>query len=277
MRAPVAPAPKGRDGYPMRGRLAVIGLMMLVAGCTRKKIGEQEDGAGGVASGRLRFGKGHDSLRIGSTYLWRDITQNFYVSGKKWLPPGDPKVADRINWCGTGPTEVLLCYGDATDDYATTYVITMKADRPTITKIDEGNGSYWIDKSWLLFHAFLLNVETGERVPVKGLECATKDCWSLSNHALGVSPDRRYYSSGFVRDYDGKVIPELDPAKRYFAVNLTDLVTGVMTIGFADLAEYPWLESPTTRAQHDIWEKTATGYELTIKHLVGTKQYPPKK
>ena len=258
-------------------RLLAIGLMVLVAGCcTRKKVDEKEDGAGGVASGRLRFGKGHDSLRIGSTYLWRDITQNFYVSGKKWLPPGDPKLADRINWCATPVPEVLECYGDITDHYAATYLITMKGDQPALTKVDEPAGSYWVDKTWLLFHAFFLNVETGERVPVKGLECATKDCWSIANHALGVSPDRRHLALGFVRDYDGKVIPELDPAKRYFAINLYDLVSGSRVIGFAALDEYPWLESPSTRAQHELWSKTASGYALTVTHLI-VLQPPAKK
>src|SRR4051812_31197707 len=58
---------------------------------------------------------------------------DFYVNGKRFLPKGDENLSKRINWCDTSPNpkvEILRCFGDASENYKTTYILRMKGDEP---------------------------------------------------------------------------------------------------------------------------------------------------
>ena len=119
----------------------------------------------------------------------------FYVNGKHWLPKGDEKLTDRINWCDTSPNpqvEILRCFGDSTENYATTYIVRMKDDEAEVEKFNEGTGVIWVneDGRWLLGKKLLFNVETGEKREVKGMPWADeKDSSSPTQYIIAVSPD----------------------------------------------------------------------------------------
>ena len=145
-----------------------------MAGCTSRSIEKK--------SGRLAFAK---------DISWpRNVTQMLLFDGKVWKPSDDKDIANRINWCDASPNpavEALRCYSDASDDYRSTYVLTVSDGKPTLKKFDETLGSAWIDDDgrWILFVNRFYNVETGEEIPVKGVGPTP------ANWLLGVSPTRR--------------------------------------------------------------------------------------
>lgn len=129
-------------------------ITVLMVGCgSYKGIGDSD--VRKVERGRLKFAKLVTVLHIGSEQIYRDVEQYLFVNGKKWSPENEPKLADKLNWCDTSPNravEMLRCFGDASENYKTTYIVRMKNDKPEIQKIDEGLPSTWAneDGRWLL-------------------------------------------------------------------------------------------------------------------------------
>ena len=79
------------------GRLSIlpwIALLLVLGGCST-------DTSEQVKRGRLTFAKSLHALRIGEQYLFRNVSQQFFVNNKPW-PPGDDQFAEKMNWCESG-------------------------------------------------------------------------------------------------------------------------------------------------------------------------------
>jgi hypothetical protein len=176
---------------------ALLILSAFALGCGSSFYSGVNDSDNKVERGRLKFAKSAIDLNTGTDPIYRKVRQYFFVDGKEWTPEGDEHLAERINWCDTSPNpkvEILRCFGDSSEQYSTTYILRMRGDKPEVQKIDEGMGSVWTDDDgrWLLFRKLFLNVETGERVEVKGMPFADyKEGSAPVQYVVGVSPDRK--------------------------------------------------------------------------------------
>ena len=247
--------------------------LFLTLGCgTYKSIGDGD--APKVERGRLKFAKKATHLNVGREPIYRDVEQNLYVNGKKWSPEGEPKFADKLNWCDTSPNpkvEILRCFGDASENYQTTYILRMNGDKPEIQKINEGLPSVWIndDGRWLLFGRFYLNVESGEKKDfqvmsfVEGEEGAV-----LVQYVLGVSPDMKTIV----------VMPDSsrrkEGAEEFVTIWIVDTETGNIEKRKVSFTRYPWvkdhenpdndIQPPPAPSKKLVWEKDANGRDRLI-------------
>ena len=83
-----------------------------------------------VERGRLKFAKCAIDINTGKDPIYRDVEQKVFVNGREWSPSGDQKFAGKLNWCDTSPNprvEILRCFGDASENYDTTYILRMKS------------------------------------------------------------------------------------------------------------------------------------------------------
>ncbi|HRI04043.1 MAG TPA: hypothetical protein PLL77_09895 [Pyrinomonadaceae bacterium] len=252
----------------------IVGLAM-VTGCTRTNESPVDKDAPNVERGRLRFSKGINALRIGDQYAFRDVTHYFFFNGKEWEPPGDPKLADRINWCDLSPNpdiEMLRCTSNASENYRYTYLIKISNDQPEVVKLDEGLGSVWINDEghWLLFRKMYYNVVTGETIPVKGMPWADDpNSSSPVTYVLAISPDKRTV----IGSYD--LAPDDVNGDKLVKLWNIDTVSGTREIRFASLTKYPFLtdhEDPTTNilpppaAQKKfVWKRDTSGRDLLVE------------
>lgn len=176
--------------------MVLLILLVFALGCGSSYQGVN-DADTKVERGRLKFAQSVIDLHTGTAPIYRSVRPSFFVNGKQWTPAGDEHLADRINWCDTSPNpkiEILRCFGDSSERYNTTYILRMKDDKPEVQKIDEGTGSVWIDDDgrWLLFRKLFLNVETGEKIEVRGMPFADeKDGSAPVQYVVGISPDKK--------------------------------------------------------------------------------------
>lgn len=267
--------------------LFMIGLC-LVLGCSRNNISETDKDAPKTERGRLKFAKGLHSLRIGDRYVFRDVTQYFFFEGKPWEPADDKTLADRINWCDTSPNpevEILRCFSDASENYRYTYILRVKDDKPEVVKIDESLGSVWIDADgrWLLFRKFFQNVETDEKIPVKGMPFVDDPSGSAPvTYVLGVSPDKKTVVAG-----TDLAAPSSDPLLTV-TLRVIDTETGSTEARKVSLAKYPWLkdhEDPANNMQPPpaastkfVWKKDSRGRDrLDVPEPLETAKLPSRK
>jgi hypothetical protein len=268
-------------GRRLRITAALISLFVVLlstAGCERTAVADNDSNAPQTVRGRLKIAKGLHSLRVGDRYAYRDVTQTLFFNDKPWAPADDPKLADRIGWCDTSPNpdlELLRCFGDATEDYATTYLIRVRNDQPEVKKIDE-NGSLWIDADgrWLLFGKSFYNVDTDETIPVKGMPFVDDPMGSRPiQYVLGVSPDKRTVIGAYdlaVSDQDK------DPMGKLWVI---DTVSGKSEIRLVSLKKYPWLRDhedprddvipPPATATKFAWKRGADGKDVLVVPELG--------
>lgn len=223
-------------------------ISLLVLGCSSSGSPPNY----GVERGRLKYDSG------------------FYVNGKLWLPKDDPKLSSRINWCDTSPNpkvEVLRCFSDSSENYAFTYLIRMKGDEPELQKIDEPLGSIWVNDEgkWLLGKKILINVETGEQKPVKGMPWADRtDSSAPVQYIIAVSPDMKTA----VRTYR-ESLPSKKGEDDFRVLQLIDLETGNLENRKVNLTKYSWLKDyeqphddflpPPAPGKKFVWEKGEDG------------------
>ncbi len=253
--------------------LTFIGVF-LVVGCG----GNKDDNDGKVERGRLKFVKNGVAFSIGEIPIFRDVKYSFYVDGKTWSPKDEPKFADKMNWCDTSPNpkvEILRCFGNSIENYRTTYILRMKGDEPEVQKLDEGVGSVWTNDEgrWLLFRKFFLNVETGEKIEVKGMPFADDPSASAPIiYVIGISPDMKT-----VVALPDK-LSKKEGSEEYLSVKIIDTETGKVELKRASFTKYPWLTDykepnnnmqPPPEAQRKfVWEKGADGKDkLTVPNL----------
>jgi hypothetical protein len=258
--------------------LSLIVVLLGSAACERTAVADNDPNAPQTVRGRLKIAKGLHSLRLGDRYAYRDVTQTLYFNDKPWTPADDPKLADRIGWCDTSPNpdlELLRCFGDATEDYATTYIIRVRNDQPEVKKIDE-NGSLWIDSDgrWLLFGKSFYNVDTDETIPVKGMPFVDDPMGSRPiQYVLGVSPDKKTV----IGSYDLAVSDQdKDPMVKLW---LIDTVSGKSEIRLVSLNKYPWLRDhenprdnvipPPATATKFVWKRGADGRDVVVVPELG--------
>jgi hypothetical protein len=206
------------------------------------------------------------------------VKAHIYVDGKTWSPPGESKFSDKLNWCDTSPNpkvEILRCFGDMTESYRTTYVLRMKGDVVDMQKIDEGVGSVWVDSDgrWLLFKNLFLNVETGEKIPIKGMPSADKDDGAAPvQWVLGVSPDRKTVVGKFGD-------PTIGGDEIFMTLLLIDTESGSTEHRKVSVTKNPWLKDhdnpadgsqpPPAPSKHFVWQKDAAGKDvLTVPELL---------
>ncbi len=258
-----------------RKNLSILGAvwLFLVFGCTSKNTDADDPDAQKVERGRLKFAKGLKSLRIGSSYVYRDVKQYFFVNGKPWTPTDDPDFADKIGGCDSSPNpqvEILQCGGDVTENYATTYILRMKGDQPEIQKLDEGGGSVWInaDGRWLLFRKFFVNVETGAKIEVKGMPFLDPKSSAPVTYVIGISPDLKTV----VAMVDSMV--QKEGKKEYLYLRIIDTESGNVDYRKTDFKKYPWLKSwknpvgniqpPPEPSKSFVWEKGKDGKDKIV-------------
>jgi hypothetical protein len=222
----------------------LIGLLTLAAfalGCGSSYKGVN-DADTRVERGRLRFTQSVIDLHTQTAPIYRHVQPNFFVNGRRWSPAGDEKLADRINWCDTSPNpkvEILRCFGGAGENYSTTYILRMKDDQPELQRIDEGTGSVWTDEDgrWLLFRKLLLNVETGEKMEVRGMPFADDKVASAPvQYVVGISPDRKT----IVAMPDGATRRE--GAEDFLTLWIIDAETGGVEKRKVSFTKNPWLK-----------------------------------
>lgn len=258
--------------------LIVVGLL-LTLGCGSYK-GINDSDARKVERGRLKFQKLVTSLYLGWEPIYRDVEQHLYVNGKKWSPAGAPEFAEKLNWCDTSPNpeiEILRCFGDASENYQTTYILRMNRDEPEIQKIDVGLPSTWTgdDGRWLLFGRFRLNVETGEKVELKVTPLAGQTAEILPLFVVGVSPDLRTIVE--LPDTSSRE----EGAEKYLSLWIVDTATGEIDARKVSLTKNPWLTDhdngsaddifmrPPATLKNFVWEKDAAGkYRIIAPELL---------
>ena len=252
-----------------RGILDLITLIASIAlyGCTRTESSATDDDAPKTVRGRFMFAKSLHALRVGDSYVYRDVTQYFFFDGKPWQPADDPGLAERVGGCDTSPNpaiEMLRCSGDFTEGYLTTYILRVNNGRPEAKKIDEACGSVpvWIDNDgqWLLFSKCYYNVVTDEKIAVKEMP------WSDDPHGtspvqyvLGISPDKKTV----IGSYD--LSPDSSDKDQIVKLWVIDTVSGKAEIQKASLARFPWLNAydkptddilpPPAASKHFVWKR----------------------
>ena len=253
--------------------LFILSVSLLLGCGSYKGIGDSDSRK--VERGRLKFQKFVTNLVIGSEPIYRNVEQYLFVDGKKWSPDGEPKFADKLNWCDSSPNpkiEILRCFGDSSENYKTTYIVRMKNDKPEIQKIDEGLPSTWAndDGRWLLFSRFRLNVETGEKVEMKVIPLAGQTAEILPLFVIGVSPDMKTIVE--LPDNIGKT----EGAEEFLTLWIIDTETGKLEARKASLTKNPWLTDhdngkveddfmpPPAPSKHFVWEKDANGKDKLI-------------
>jgi hypothetical protein len=270
--------------------LMMVAIAALLAlGCTRTNESASDPDAPRTKRGRLEFAKGLHSLRVGDKYVFRDVSQHFFLGGKEWHPPTDPDLAERINWCDTSPDpalEMLRCFSDASESYRYTYLLRMKGDEGEVTKLDEGLGSVWIDAEghWLLFRKYYYNVVTDEKIAIKGMPGADDpDPPAPVQYVLGVSPDKKTV----IGEYDLAADSKTGLGK----LRIIDTVEGKVEIRLVSVAKYPWLKDhqdpandiqpPPAASTRFVWKKDATGRDRLVEpELLGVwvrPTPPPEK
>ena len=272
--------------------LALIGLG-LVFGCTSNNSKATDDDAPKTIRGRFMFTKSLHALRVGDSYVYRDVTQYFFFDGKPWAPADDPGLADRVGGCDTSPNsaiEMLRCSGDFAEGYRTTYILRVNDGRPEAKKIDEtcGTGPVWIDNDgqWMLFPKCYYNVVTDEKIPVKGMPFADDPQGSTPvQYVLGVSPDKKTV----IGSYD--LYPDSSDKDKLVKLWVIDPVSGKAEIRKASLARFPWLtdyEQPTSdilppaaASKHFVWKRGVDGRDTLVEpELLGVwvrKQFASNK
>jgi hypothetical protein len=238
---------------------------ILVLGCTGKNVSATDEDAPKVERGRLKFAKSVKYLNVGREPVSREVEQFFFVGGKEWKPENDPNLADRINWCDTSPNpkvEILRCFGDASENYKTTYILRMKNDKPDFIKINEGLPSIWIDDDgrWLLFGKSYLNVETGEKIEIKVIPVERQNDDSIPvNFVIGVSPDMKTIATLTDR------ATQKEGAEEFLTVRTFDIETGKAENQQVSFTKNPWLKDhkdpdndiqpPPPPSKKIVWEK----------------------
>lgn len=232
--------------------ILIIVCLFLVLACGGSSIGKNN----GVERGRLKYDFG------------------FYVNGKRFSPKGDENLSKRINWCDTSPNpkvEILRCFSDASEHYANTYILRMKGDEVDIQKLEEGLGSVWIndDGKWLLFRKFFYNVETSERIEVKGMPWADeKDSSAPVQYVIAVSPDMKTV----VAMLDS--VPKMEGEEEFISLRIIDTETGNMDVRKTSYTRNRWLKSykqpendfqpPPEPQKHFVWERSADGRDKIV-------------
>ncbi|MBS1792482.1 MAG: hypothetical protein JSS81_01440 [Acidobacteria bacterium] len=253
--------------------------LLLTAGCQRTSTDADDADAEQVVRGRLKMSKDVKALRIGNEYLFRDVKQYFFVDGKPWAPEDDKNLAQRIGWCDTSPNpavEILRCSSDAEENYAATYIVRMKNDRPEVQRIPEGGGSVWADNDgrWLFFRKHRVNVETGESIEIKGMPFADDPSASSPvTYVIAVSPDLKTV----VAMPDSATVAE--GGEEFLRLRIIDTESGRVDYRRASYTKNPWLKDwenpkgdiqpPPAPSKSFVWRKNAAGRdEIAVPALL---------
>lgn len=249
--------------------LLIFSLLSL--GCVGGRSNDKENT---VERGRLKFVKSGTAISIGKEPIFRSVDQYFYINGQEWSPENDKNLAKRINWCDTSPNpnvKILRCFGDSTENYSTTYILRMKGEEVDLQRLEEGVGSVWANDEgrWLLFRKFFLNVETGEKIVVKGMPWADdEDASAPVTYVLAVSPDMK----SVVRKY--KDFPLDDSKEKFAELEIIDTESGNSEVYQVDFAKNIWLKDwqdpenniqpPPATNKKFVWEKGKDGKDKII-------------
>ncbi len=265
--------------------LPMMILIVVILGCGGESKTEEE------RSGRLKFVK---KLRYGSVGThgsqgWYVNDRYFKVNDQSWSPAGI-EVKD-ISGCYASPNEAveaLNCHSFK-GGKERAYVLRIKTDKPEwVTASDDiyssgNNLGEWIgDGRWLLFTNYYFNVETSEKIEIKGLPDDPE------SHLRAVSPDLKtiiYEETGFTTrlDLPPNESHEEEIKKQYklfyehrekgiVAFWLIDTASGKMKLLELKKEKYPILSRTGTHSHIDwlrdfqkmlVWEKDKEGkYQL---------------
>ena len=236
--------------------ILIVICVSLVLACGGSGIGKNN----GVERGRLKYDHG------------------FYVNGKRFYPKGDENLSKRINWCDTSPNpnvEILRCFGDASEDYNTTYILRINGDEAQIQKLDDGTGSVWINEEgkWLLTGKFFYNVETDEKIEVKGMISADdKNSSAPVQYVIAVSPDMKTVV----------IMPDnttyWEGEEEFISMKTIDTETGKVDVWKTSYTKNRWLKSykqpendfqpPPEPQRNFVWKKGSDGKDKIITPIL---------
>ena len=222
--------------------------------------------------GRLKFVVTATSIHTDTRSIYRNTTRRLYIDGKEWSPDGDKEFADQLDWCDSSPNpevEVLRCFGT---DFRSTYILRLKDNKPDLQKIDEGVGSVWLDDDgrWILFSKLYYNIETGEKIAVKGL--TDSDSGGITSapvqYVVGISPDKKTV----VGILDS--IPREEGAEKFLTLWLFDTETGSLEKRKVSFTKNPWLtdykerekdfQPPPVSSKKFVWKRGADGKDKLV-------------
>ena len=286
----------GGSDYKMRKNLhnsiilLFVGVLITLGckGCT--VVGRNDPEALQVERGRFKVIR----TRVESHsefFPYRKIEQKIYFDGKEWIPDiPDKNYADGIEEkfgdrasCSTSPNpnvEVLLC-GDHEDRTTSTYVLRIKNDQPEAQFISSGLSYVWIDDDgrWLLNKQFYYNIETDEKIAVKGISYAEDETAEydrddglshyLFEYVVAVSPDKKT----IIGMLDHKPIKK--GAEEFLTLDVIDAETGNVKKQTINFTKNRWLKveekdavsdlpPPSETSKHFVWKKDANGKDQPI-------------
>jgi hypothetical protein len=230
--------------------------------------------------GRLKFVARATSIHTKTTSIYRSVSRSFYVDGKEWSPEGDKDFAEKFESCDTSPNpkiEILRCSSGFGETPKATYILRMKNDKPEVVKIEAGNDGTWIDDDghWLLFKKLFYNVETDEKIEVKGMPFADDEYGSSPvQYVLGVSPDKKTVVTIFdslprTETKNGK-----EGTEEFLTLWIVDTVAGVFEKRKVSFTKNPWLADykqpyddivpPSETWRSFVWKRGADGKDKLV-------------
>lgn len=259
-----------------------VGWLFLTIGCGGSPGGSDGDdpNARKTERGRLKFVISATSIHTKTRSIYRSVHSRFYVDGKEWSPEGEKDFAERFESCDTSPNrtvEILRCASGFGEEPRSTYILRMKNDQPEIKKIEAGNSSAWIDDDgrWLLFKKLYYNVETDERIEVKGMPFADDPYGSSPvQYVLGVSPDKKTVVTNFDSLPRTEIKNGKESAEKFLTLWIVDTEAGVVEKRKVSFTKNPWLIDhqqpfddilpPSAAGKNFVWKRGADGRDKLV-------------
>jgi hypothetical protein len=263
--------------------LFVVGLF-LTLGCGGSSSGG--DGANERKSerGRLKFVISATSIHSKTRSFYRSVQSGFYVDGKEWAPEGEPDFAERFESCDTSPNpevEILRCPSGFGEEPKATYILRIRNEKPEIKKIEAGNDGAWIDEDgrWLLFRKLYYNIETDERIEVKGMPFADDPYGSSPVvYVLGVSPDKKTVVTNFDSLPRTEVKNGKEGTEMFLTLWIVDAEAGTVDKRKVSFTKNPWLVDhqqpendivpPSAAGKNFVWKRGADGKDKLVVPLL---------
>lgn len=278
--------------------------LFVFGGCCASETNYEE-----TKSGRLKFVKTLKYGSVGShgSQGWYVSDRNFYINDKSWKPPNISDVHDAIADCEQSPNleiEVLKCTSFK-DMKETSYILRISEGNPLWETAMSGNyqsnknkGEWVNDGKYLLFKDYYYNVQTGEKIEIKGLPDYPSERFRATSPDLSVIlyEGDCFYADDVTAEVDARRIATCKDSNKNQELKmstfwLVEVKTGETKIFRLSREKYDWLYYNSGKnynkdgwlkffQQQLVWEKDKDGkYQLTspkeepLKH----KEESPKK
>ena len=230
--------------------------------------------------GRLRFVANATSIHTNTRSIHRSVSRGFYVDGKEWSPEGEKDFAEKFESCDTSPNpnvEILRCPSGFGEAPKATYILRIKNDKPEVIKVEAGNDGTWIDDDgrWLLFKKLYYNIETDEKIEVKGMPFADDPFGSSPvQYVLGVSPDKKTVVTIFDSIPRTEIKNGKESTEEFLTLWIVDAEAGAFEKRKVSFTKNPWLADhkqpyddivpPPETWKSFVWKRGADGKDKLV-------------